>query len=113
MGMLVRFFRIFRLLRSFRFVRFLRLVPELRTLVHSMARSVKAFIWTCAILVLLIYVFGVYLAQLVIDHDQGLPGISDPKLHRYFGGLSVSMLSLFQAISGGGVDWNDLVSPLR
>jgi hypothetical protein len=110
---LVRVLRVLRLVRIMRFMRILRLIRELHTMVGSIIGSLRSFLWTVALLFGLIYVVGVYITQIVADHMR-----SDPEgdfhgdgLRRYYGSLGNSILSLFQALSGG-VDWEDLLTPL-
>jgi len=108
-----RLLRSVRLVRVVRFVRIVRLIRELRCMVASIAGSLRTFLWTIALLLLMIYIIGVYITQVVVDHRiASEEEILDPKLTRYFGSLGDSVLSLFQAMSGG-VDWDDLVDPLR
>jgi len=113
----MRVLRIFRLIRIIRIIRILRLIGELRTIVSSIMGSLKSLAWTVVLLFLLVYVFGVYFTQLVLDHRLSLkgdtvePSPSLQSLEFYFGSLGRSILSLYQAISGG-VDWDDLAVPL-
>lgn len=117
-----RVLRILRLIRVIRLVRILRLIRELRTLVSSISNSMKSLGWTVLLLTLMIYTVSLYLTQLVTDHRKGYePGMpvsacSSPdsnldELDRYYGTLLSTMLSLFQAITGG-LDWDNLLLPL-
>lgn len=110
--------RVLRLVRIIRLVRMLRLVRDLRLLVSSIVSSMKSLGWTVMLLAGMIYCVSLVLTQLVSDHRLELAAAggaveSDETaaLVKYYGSLGRSMLSLFQAVSGG-VDWNDLVSPL-
>eukprot|EP00930_Biecheleria_cincta_P033964 TRINITY_DN23503_c0_g2_i1.p1 TRINITY_DN23503_c0_g2~~TRINITY_DN23503_c0_g2_i1.p1 ORF type:complete len:807 (+),score=149.26 TRINITY_DN23503_c0_g2_i1:27-2447(+) len=115
----LRILRILRLVRIIRIIRILRLIGELRAIVSSIMGSLKSLGWTLALLFLLVYVFGVYFTQLVLDHrlslvaDPGLPRREEmvQELQRFYGSLSRSILSLYQAITGG-VDWDQLAVPL-
>jgi len=115
----LRILRILRLVRIIRIIRILRLIGELRAIVSSIAGSLKSLGWTVALLFLLVYVFGVYFTQMVLDHRVALqmdPAISRNEedlqsLVRYYGSLGRSILSLYQAITGG-VDWNELTVPI-
>lgn len=110
----MRILRILRLVRIIRIVRVLRLITELRTIISSIAGSMKSLAWTVVLLFLMIYVVGVYLTQLVLDHRITLTGVlteEEIALSTYYGSLILSILSLFQSISGG-IDWKDLTSPL-
>eukprot|EP00931_Biecheleriopsis_adriatica_P049564 TRINITY_DN2867_c0_g1_i3.p1 TRINITY_DN2867_c0_g1~~TRINITY_DN2867_c0_g1_i3.p1 ORF type:complete len:756 (+),score=137.94 TRINITY_DN2867_c0_g1_i3:28-2295(+) len=111
----LRVLRILRLVRIMRIIRILRLIGELRAIVSSIMGSLKSLAWTMA----LVYVFGVYFTQLVSDHRVSLrqTATSDPSgeeleaLVRFYGSLGRSILSLYQAITGG-VDWDQLTVPL-
>lgn len=74
----------------------------------------KSLYWTVVLLFLMIYVVAVYLTQLVLDYrvEKSLGGTQpNEQLGQYYSSLFRSILSLYQAISGG-VDWDDLVNPL-
>merc|ERR1712176_883046 len=67
---------------------------------------------------LLIFFFGVYLTQIVLDYRLTADVSDDDDdyeyhqtLVKYFGNLSRSMRTLFSAISGG-LDWDGISSPL-
>jgi len=108
----VRMMRILRLVRVARLVRFLRLVRELRLLVSSILSSMKSLGWTILLLLVMIYCVSLILTQLVSDHrtDSGDTIEAEDMLY-YYGSLGRSMLSLFQAVTGG-VDWDACVAPL-
>lgn len=109
----IRILRILRLVRIIRVVRILRFIRELRMMVCSIANSLRSLMWTVILIFLMIYVVSVYLTQLVSDHGRDNPetmGEEMPLRERY-GSLWQSILSLFQAMSGG-VDWEDLSTPL-
>jgi len=115
-----RLLRILRLVRVIRLVRILRLIRELRMLVASISNSMKSLGWTLLLLLLMIYIVALYLTQTVTDHrveadlvdaDAVPVGSHNYMLIKYYGSLGRTMLSLFEAISGG-VDWDDLVHPL-
>merc|ERR1719326_2539993 len=60
----------------------------------------------------MIYSVSIVLTQLVADHRyEQEDGQDSIELTRYYGSLARSMLTLFEAISGG-VDWDELVVPL-
>lgn len=109
----VRLLRVLRLVRIIRLVRLLRFIQELRTMVCSIANSFRSLCWTIVLLMLMVYVVSVCLTQLIADHGQGNPDIfsEDKLLQEHYSSLFRSVLSLFQAITGG-VDWNELLAPL-
>merc|ERR1719464_1819812 len=64
----MRILRILRIIRIVRLVRVLRLISELRTIITSIASSMKHLLWTIVLLLLVIYMVSVYLTQLVLDY---------------------------------------------
>jgi len=113
MGFL-RMVRILKLVRILRVARIIQFMQELQYLVASIMNSMKSLFWTLVLLIMCIYGMSVYFTQLVADYRtnnlyNNVP--DDERVMRHFGGLSSSMLSLFQAMSGG-VDWQDLSLPL-
>jgi len=111
----VRTLRILRLIRILRLVRILRLISELRLLVMSILGSMRSLLWTVALLMLLIYTISLYITQLVADsRNEGHNPEDDHvvALRQYYGTVGDTMISMFQAISGG-IDWRDLMTPLR
>lgn len=102
----MRLLRILRLIRVVRLVRIVRIIGELRTLVTSIISSLKSLSWTIVLLIVMMYMVGIYFAQLISDH-----GRHDPILCEYFGSLGKSLLTLFEAFTGG-VDWHILADAL-
>lgn len=101
----MRVLRVLRLIRIIRLVRILRLIGELRTLVSSIACSLKSLAWTVVLLFLIIYAMSVYFTQVVRDNEE------DEFLDPLFGSLGSSMVCLFQSVTGG-IDWRDVSRPL-
>jgi len=112
----LRVVRILRLIRVMRLMRIVRLVGELRTLVSSIVGSLKSLIWAVALLFLMMYVMGVYLTQLILDHrlEQRDAPINEDMLMlvRYYGSLGDTVLTVYMSIFGG-IDWGDILAPLR
>lgn len=106
----LRVMRALRLVRIIRLIRILRLIGELRTIITSLAGSMKSLLWTVLVLFLLIYIVAVYFTTMVLDHRL-TDETADPSLEVYYGSLGRSILSLYESISGG-VDWDDLAAPL-
>lgn len=69
----MRVIRILRLLRIMRLVRILQFVNELRTMVMSVANSMRSLGWTILLMLLIKYIIGVYLCQLVADTGSENP----------------------------------------
>lgn len=108
----VRVLRLLRLVRMTRVVRALRFMHELRVMVMSILGSFRPLLWTCALLVLLLFVNGVYITQVVNDYRSDNENVAWlPELEYYFGSVSTAVYSLFKSVSGG-VDWGDVSEPL-
>jgi len=109
--------RMLRLARILRLVRMVRLLPQLKSMVYLIAASMGAFLWTCALMGILIYCVAVYYTELCTDivknPDYEWRGEEGKvALAMYFGSMGSSFLSLFQAISGGD-DWRNFIDPLQ
>eukprot|EP00927_Polykrikos_kofoidii_P034325 TRINITY_DN29138_c0_g1_i1.p1 TRINITY_DN29138_c0_g1~~TRINITY_DN29138_c0_g1_i1.p1 ORF type:complete len:699 (-),score=85.93 TRINITY_DN29138_c0_g1_i1:90-1892(-) len=111
----LRLARSVRIIRIARVLRMLHLVDDLRSMVRSIAVSCRSLVWAMMLLVILIYMLGVCLIQIVTDHRKGLPPddmIQDNvDMERIYGDLSSTCMMLWQCISGG-VDWNTAMDPL-
>eukprot|EP00929_Paragymnodinium_shiwhaense_P118801 TRINITY_DN90707_c0_g1_i1.p1 TRINITY_DN90707_c0_g1~~TRINITY_DN90707_c0_g1_i1.p1 ORF type:complete len:1011 (+),score=253.99 TRINITY_DN90707_c0_g1_i1:137-3169(+) len=108
----MRVLRILRLIRIVRLFRVLRVVSELRTIVASIIGCMRPLVSAMVLLVLMMYVVGVFFTQAVSQHMEENKGFAvDRELEAHFGSLSRSMFSLYQAILGG-IDWGDMANPL-
>jgi hypothetical protein len=107
----LRVLRILRLFRILRLVRLFQFVTELRTIVDSISNSLRPFVWTVLVFVLVIYMVAIVFTQLVFSHRVGEANKDFPVLDRWWGSLGRSALTLYQAILNG-VDWEDCVYPL-
>eukprot|EP00746_Dinoflagellata_sp_MGD_P074396 gnl/MRDRNA2_/MRDRNA2_30055_c0_seq1.p1 gnl/MRDRNA2_/MRDRNA2_30055_c0~~gnl/MRDRNA2_/MRDRNA2_30055_c0_seq1.p1 ORF type:complete len:839 (+),score=177.60 gnl/MRDRNA2_/MRDRNA2_30055_c0_seq1:66-2582(+) len=108
----VRVLRLLRLVRMTRVVRALRFMHELRVMVLSICGSFRPLLWTCALLLLLLFVNGVYITQVVNDYRSDPENVAWlPELEYYYGSVSTAVYSLFMSVSGG-VDWGDVSEPL-
>lgn len=111
----MRVLRVLRLIRVIRVVRIMRLVSELRTIVASVLGSLKALMWTVALLVMFMYMVAVYFTQTITDYrvakDSADVSEAQEKLSSSYGSLGRTILTLYEAISGGA-DWNDYSGPL-
>merc|ERR1740121_2321692 len=62
----------------------------------------------------MIYIVGVYFTQAVTDHfleKEGSNNEREEMLQYFFGSLGRTVLSLWQAMSGGA-DWDNMVGPM-
>jgi len=113
-GMSFNLLRTLRLIRVIRLARTLRLIGELRTIVSSIAGSMKPLFWTGTLLFMVVYVLGVYVTQVVLHKRISLrdsPEMFPEDLDLYWGDLIRSVFSLFESIAGG-VDWDTVARPL-
>jgi len=113
---ILRVLRVLRIVRIFRLVRVLHLIGELRTIVSSIMGSFRSLFWTVLLLLLMMYIVGVWFLQSVTDHflakgSDFIPSTGEDKLREHFHSLGQTILSLWQALSGG-VDWGDVADPL-
>jgi len=119
---ILRVLRVLRIVRIFRLVRVLHLIGELRTIVSSIMGSFRSLFWTVILLLLLMYIVGVWFLQSVTDHfiertyfdsdgDYVAYSSGEEKLKLHFSSLAQTVLSLWQSLSGG-VDWSDVANPL-
>jgi hypothetical protein len=113
----LRVLRVLRLLRILRVLRVLHLIRELRAIVSSIVGSFRSLVWVVVLLFLMMYIVAVFFTQSVTDHlmekndEDKERSEHDDTLHEFFGSLGRSILSLWQAISGGK-DWDDFGWPL-
>jgi len=114
---ILRMMRIFRLIRILRLARLLHLLGELRMIIASIYASMRSLFWTVFFLLLLMYIIGVYLTQVVTDfkvlNSEVVSDINQPQwvLEQYYGSLDKSMICLYATISEG-IHWYEIMSPL-
>lgn len=107
----------FRMLRLLRIVRILRVVrifnqfDELHLIIASIRKTIAVLLWFMLMLLLLIYMFGVLLLQLILDTAEGRFQFKDDKLQYWFGSVPRAIFTLFEAIVSG-VSWDEVVNPL-
>eukprot|EP00746_Dinoflagellata_sp_MGD_P145811 gnl/MRDRNA2_/MRDRNA2_78375_c0_seq1.p1 gnl/MRDRNA2_/MRDRNA2_78375_c0~~gnl/MRDRNA2_/MRDRNA2_78375_c0_seq1.p1 ORF type:complete len:649 (-),score=122.99 gnl/MRDRNA2_/MRDRNA2_78375_c0_seq1:262-2019(-) len=111
--------RILRILRITRIAKILRMrfFSELRLMVNSTLSCVKSLCWAIVLLLIVAYTFGVYFTQLAAEKIQ--QNGNSPEGHAqseglrtYYGGMYITLISMFKAISGGA-DWGDIAEPLE
>lgn len=114
-----RMIRTSRIMRAFRIPRLIRMINSLRTLVYTIAGTLRSLVWALALLFLIMYVFGIVLAQATADYFDG--GSIAPchggreeehALCVFYGSLSASIFTLFKSITGG-ISWHEVVVPLE
>jgi len=108
----LRIVRILRAVRVMRVLMVMRYTEDLQMLVSCILHTMRTFVWASALLLIMAYVAAIYLTQLVMDHRIDDPtSPSSDLLNLYYGSVPISVLSVFQSLTGG-VDWNDIVRPL-
>jgi len=115
----VRMLRIMRITRAIRMVRLIRFFRELRMMVFSVLRSGSSLLWSLLMLIITIYIFGIYFVQVVAYHlyVTEVPPEDTPEYAVYatgklmFGSLLRSVYTLYQAVSGG-ISWGEIGSVL-
>ena len=112
-----RIVRITRVLKVVRLMRVFRFVLALRSLISSIAETLKSLFWALCLLGVIIYVFAVLFTQAVNDHLRDpdatpLPEREREMAARFFPSLGDTMLSLFESIANG-VSWNEVLAPLK
>eukprot|EP00929_Paragymnodinium_shiwhaense_P098423 TRINITY_DN5989_c0_g2_i1.p1 TRINITY_DN5989_c0_g2~~TRINITY_DN5989_c0_g2_i1.p1 ORF type:complete len:608 (-),score=141.84 TRINITY_DN5989_c0_g2_i1:126-1949(-) len=100
----LRGLRALRSLRVLRTLRLIRFIEEFRSVIVSLLAALKSTLGILLLLALGLYLFGASLAQEVLDRQQ-LGGTVSPELEKYFGTLSVAMLSLYESVTGG-LSWS-------
>jgi len=108
---ILRVIRLTRLLKILRIARVLRFVRALHQLVFSIVCTLRSLFWASILMALFMYVFGMVLARHVSDHMLER-GQRDEQLDLLWGGLGISIYTLFKSISGG-IDWHIAAVPLE
>jgi len=112
---ILRIFRITRLVKVLRSLSLVRFIGALRTLVHSIADTLKPLVWALLLLLLIEYAFSVLFTDAALDYiyentmDEGAE-----LLDKYYGSVYKSTETLFRALLGG-LDWSvpaDALLPL-
>lgn len=106
----MRILRLCKLAKIIRAIRAMRFFKDLAVLMESFKSAALTLVWTFVFLLLVVYIFSLVFMQglagyLVVQADDW----SDPDftegVHKYFGTMPVSMLSLYMAMTGGD-DWS-------
>eukprot|EP00927_Polykrikos_kofoidii_P044696 TRINITY_DN38594_c0_g1_i1.p1 TRINITY_DN38594_c0_g1~~TRINITY_DN38594_c0_g1_i1.p1 ORF type:complete len:644 (+),score=81.49 TRINITY_DN38594_c0_g1_i1:112-2043(+) len=105
------YLRLVRFVRVFRLVRILRFVEELRTIMVCILGSMRSLAWTMLLLLMLIYIVGICLTQVVLDHRMRSQNIPTAELLYWFGSTTSTCFTLYKCITSG-VSWDESVKPL-
>eukprot|EP00811_Abedinium_folium_P021440 NODE_3055_length_2099_cov_14.654665.p1 GENE.NODE_3055_length_2099_cov_14.654665~~NODE_3055_length_2099_cov_14.654665.p1 ORF type:complete len:572 (+),score=73.48 NODE_3055_length_2099_cov_14.654665:144-1859(+) len=113
----IRLLRIFRLVRVLRLLRVLRVFQPLRCMVHALINSLGSLVWCLGLQVLVSYIFGMLILQLLIGSLASGAAASSMSSENFvivrekFGSLSVTMITLLKCIIGG-LDWGYVIDAL-
>jgi len=102
----IRVLRVLRLARAIRIVRLLRFFKELRVMVFSILCCARPLLWAMLLVLVVIFVFGIYLTQIVTYHRK-MPNVDEADLiflNDHFGSLLRTSATLFQSVAGG-LEW--------
>eukprot|EP00439_Symbiodinium_sp_Y106_P026830 s1429_g3.t1 len=105
----LRTLRMLRLARILRILKVVRFFSELRIMVNGVLGSAKSLFWALLLIILVNFLFGVFFMQLSLNYLESVD--STAPLLAYFGSLPRTMMTLYQAISGG-IDWGTAVATL-
>jgi len=106
----LRILRVFRLTRVVRVVKSVKALRRLRTMIFSIANSFIDLIWAFIVVILILFVFGIIFTNGVAAYFQEVDASDSAKVeeaievHKLFGSLTETMISLWSAVSGGN-DW--------
>mmetsp|Transcript_49449 Transcript_49449/g.138477 ORF Transcript_49449/g.138477 Transcript_49449/m.138477 type:complete len:565 (+) Transcript_49449:151-1845(+) len=117
---ILRILRVLRLARALRIVRLFNFFKELRLMVLSVLKSARTLFWSLMLMLITIYVFGVYLLDNVTFYlhtvNIGELGEKDrvnaELLQLRFGSMLQTFYTLF-AILTGGLNWAEIADALQ
>jgi len=110
---ILRALRVTRLIRTLRFNRIIRFISPLRTLVFSIAATLKSLFWSLVLLVMMMYMVGTMITQSALEYiEMGDDLGMEQELCNYWCSLDTTMMTLFQSIAGG-VSWREPLNPLQ
>lgn len=108
----LRIMRVARLFRTLRLVRAVHLIRELHTIFKAIVKAIRSLAWTIVLLMLMMFIVGVSLTQMVTDHKLNAAVVDhDSDLEHFYGTLGRSVMSLYMMISQG-LQWRDASNPL-
>lgn len=110
----LRVARVIRIIRVARVIRVMRFFRELRMMIYSILGSLKALVWSVAVLLLMFFIFGISLTLGTVYHLDTVEvwqSDSTKMLRSSFGSLPRSILSLYMAMSGGR-NWGEFYDTL-
>jgi len=114
-----RIFRIFRLIRLLKVIRRIHMLESLNLMIFGIVNSVAPLFWAFAILILIMYAFGVFfmsgLSGLMRDLKEPTEEFTLDQVNSLdtgFGSVYRTIASLFEAVTGGN-DWAGIAETMR
>jgi voltage-gated sodium channel len=108
----LRILKMAKILRTFKLVKSLK---ELKIIMNALMGSVVSLFWSIAMMVFIFFVFGLVFVQGTTtyfkDQDENLDDDERVALQETFGSVSLAILSLYKATTGGD-DWSNFYGPL-
>ncbi|CAE7490380.1 Cacna1c [Symbiodinium sp. CCMP2592] len=102
---LLRILRIAKITRAVRIIRLVKFVRALRSLLFCIGKTLKAMAWSAALLVLIIFLFGLVFTDITTEYfanpEQHWNPVTTDFLRLRFSSLELSMHTLFASITGG------------
>jgi hypothetical protein len=106
----LRICRVLRLIRVVRLVRTVKALRSLRTMIFSMISSLACLLWAFVMIGLVTFIFSIVFGNAVsaffeeVDVSNAAEVETALRLHKTFGSVYASTVSLYSAITGGN-DW--------
>eukprot|EP00435_Cladocopium_sp_Y103_P055057 s1084_g18.t1 len=102
---LLRVLRVAKVTRALRIVRVVKFVRSLKSLLFCIGRTLRALAWSLVLLLLIIFVFGLIFTDITSEYltqtETVVDAITAGTLRTRFGGLELSMHTLYASITGG------------
>ncbi|CAK0824818.1 unnamed protein product [Prorocentrum cordatum] len=109
-----RLLRLFRFTRIFRVIRVIRFLQNFRIMIYAIVQSFGTLVWVFVVLIFFKFFFAMIFMNGATDYfsrDEADFDDMAPKIEELFGDLPYSLLTLFEAITGGR-DWHEVVPVL-
>lgn len=111
----LRLLRLLKMLRLLRVVRLMHMFRELRLILNSIMTSMKAMLWSVALIFVVTFMFGMFFLQGVTNYlkqAEDVSAIERQTLDEHWGSVYRSLLSMYMA-SMAGEDWKWIAQPLE
>mmetsp|Transcript_78571 Transcript_78571/g.254026 ORF Transcript_78571/g.254026 Transcript_78571/m.254026 type:complete len:684 (+) Transcript_78571:127-2178(+) len=111
----LRMLRSVRVVRVIRMVRAMKFLSGLRVLLQTVIAAMRSMVWTCVVVVTVLYMFGVMFTQGVVDYCSGnatCRSKEDGAILKRFGSIFSTLLSLFMTMCNG-ISWDEFFTILK